>query len=115
MQIPEPSQEELAKLWRPQAQRLAEEGKGVITITQFLRTKGMQARPACEEAERLVKQGKRKEFRSGLPRKIIGWLLLAIGLFIPAATLIMGQGFYAVSLLPIVLGSALVWGGKDEI
>lgn len=115
MHVPEPNQEELIKLWRPQAQRLAEDGKGVITITQFLRAKGVQARPACEEAERLVQQGKRKEFRSALPRRIIGWLLLAIGLFIPAATLIMGQGFYAVSLLPIVLGSALVWGSKDEI
>lgn len=102
-------------MWRPQALLQAENGKGVITITQFLRSKGIEKERAQELATELVTEGKRNTARASRPMRILGWTFIAIGVFIPLATLIMNRGFYAVTLTPILLGSAMVWGDSRDV
>jgi hypothetical protein len=109
------TQDELLATWRPQALLLAESGKGAITISQFLRSKGIEQERAQRAAELLVAEGRKNTARAARPMRIIGWALILIGIFIPVATMIMNRGFYAVTLFPIAVGSAMVWGDLRDI
>lgn len=111
MQIPENSQEDLLKMWRPQALQKAENGSGVITISQFLKSKGIEEIRAMAAAREIVAEGSKNTAKAARPLKIIGWIFIAIGIFTPVATLVMNRGFYAVTLGPVALGAAMVWGG----
>ena len=110
MKIDDLDQDELLKIWRPQALQKAENGCGVITITQFLRSKGISKEVATKTAHLLVKEGKQINSKVSRPLKVVGWFLVGIGVFITVATLIFGKGFYVVAMGPFVLGVPLVWG-----
>ena len=111
VEIPETSQEGLLRMWRPQALQKAERGSGTITISHFLKSKGIEEARAISAAREIVLEGSKNTARAARPLKIIGWIFIAIGIFTPVATLVMNRGFYVVTLGPIALGAAMVWGG----
>ena len=111
MEIPECSQEELLRMWRPQALQKAENGTGAITISQFLKSKGIEEELAITTARELVSEGQKNSARAARPLKIIGWIFIAIGVLTPILTMVSGRGLSVVTVAPVALGAAMVWGG----
>lgn len=77
----------------------------------ILKSKGIEEARAISAAREIVLEGSKNTARAARPLKIIGWIFIAIGIFTPVATLVMNRGFYVVTLGPIALGAAMVWGG----
>ncbi|MCP5537209.1 MAG: hypothetical protein H7A51_13395 [Akkermansiaceae bacterium] len=111
MNTPEYTQDELIRLWRPQALQKAENGKSVVTISQFLISKGVEESNAIRVAQEIMDEGKNNVFRYTFPLKLIGWIMVVVGLVTPFTLLALGHGLYIFTFGPLILGLAIVWGG----
>ena len=107
--------DEAVKFWIPQATSMAERGKSLILITQFLRSKGVNQSIAQVAADEIMNRGAKREFRRKLPVLIAGYFFIGAGVLLFLIYSLISGGFSPggalIGLLPGVLGCALLWGG----
>ena len=104
------------QMFLPAAALKAKESESALATANFLRSKGIPLDVAKVEAEKLVSQHAKSQFRKSIPRKILGWSLVALGaLPILAAILALFFGIWVggtiiVAGLPIAVGGWLLFG-----
>lgn len=102
---------DLVRIWRPQALTLAAKSRSPDPVGHFLESKGIPQRLASESAIAIWHEAQRDRRRARLPRLVIGWFLIILGLGLTTITLLWHGRFVVISLGPVALGAAVVWGG----
>jgi hypothetical protein len=108
--------EELIKLWHPQASMLARRGRAEFVIAKFLRSKGVEADAARSAAQTIVAHSKTNHGSWVACKRVIGWLLLGTGLLVPIGSFMLamsGVVMMICAMVAVLAGCKLLWPATE--
>lgn len=111
------SDEELIRIWGPQARMKAQKGESEFAIARFLHTKGVEGAAARLAAKDIVNHRAPARHGADRLRRVLGWFFLGLGLLIPVT--FPGAGFANIwalfaAVMAAALGSKLLWEPSDK-
>lgn len=109
--------DELIRLWTPQARLRAEHGESASAIARFLVSKGVSATAAAAAAGHLRATTRASPITGPQQRRFFGFLLLGLGLLGPIILFFIPMGGSYWLVIPggiIVLGARLLWEAPDR-
>jgi hypothetical protein len=109
--------DELIRLWRPQASMKALKGESEFAIAKFLHSKGVEGAAARVAAKEIVSHPAPAHHGAERLRRAVGWFFLGLGLLLPITFL--GLGFANVwalfaAVMAAALGSKLLWDASEK-
>ena len=112
--------DQMVRLCRIKAEAKAVQGQSIVGVAAVFRQRGVPAERADREAEQIVAEAREAVRKRELPRKIIGWGLIAFGVGFVLLGLVgsligANDGSETIIYVPgglILLGALVLWGDQ---